>query len=139
MRSSSLTLVVVLLFLSCAVRQPWLGSEESVGVRYDAVWIPAEELTGRRQMDGDTAWFTVNGWTYKVRFEVYCPEDETPEGQAATAFTTAALTAAEQVELEWLDSYTWDRPVCRVFVDGEQLGALLVEAGYATWEAPDEE
>ena len=65
-------------------------------------------------------------------FGVNCPEIRTPEGKAAKAFVEAAAASARKVEVEAVKaSDDFGRLLGRVYLDGIDLGQMLVSDGYA--------
>lgn len=96
------------------------------------------EVDFDKAVDGDTAWFMIDGESVKVRFlYIDTPESTNqvePYGQEASAFTAAQLQQAEKIELETngdgeqYDHY--DRLLAWVFVDDELLQEKIAEMGY---------
>ena len=93
-------------------------------------------------VDGDTAWFLIEGKREKVRFlAIDTPESVHPEkevedyGMEASDYTCQVLTEANHIYLEYdLESDQYDkyeRVLAWVFVDEINLSELLVENGYA--------
>ena len=88
-------------------------------------------------VDGDTAWFYLNGEEIKARFlAIDTPESTNkiePFGKEASNFTCNLLTNASKIELEYddnsdkLDKY--DRHLVWVFVDDELLQNLIIKEG----------
>lgn len=88
-------------------------------------------------VDGDTAWFNIDGESTKVRFlYIDTPESTNqiePYGKEASAYTKNELTNAKTIELELnkdgdsKDKY--DRLLVWVFVDGELLQEKLAKEG----------
>lgn len=95
------------------------------------------EVTLNKCVDGDTAWFEVNGKNTKVRFlYIDTPESTNeiePYGKEASDYTKEQLTNASTIELELniegdtTDKY--DRLLAWVFVDGELLQEKLANEG----------
>ena len=93
-------------------------------------------------IDGDTAWFMVQGEKKKVRLiAIDAPEmgHDGKEGEAfsreASEYTCSLLKRAEHISLQF-DSYSdytdqYGRILAWVFVDGHNLNQLLVANGYA--------
>lgn len=85
------------------------------------------EVTLNKCVDGDTAWFDVNGKNTKVRFlYIDTPESTNviePYGKEASNYTKEQLNNASKIELELnIDGDTtdkYDRLLAWVFVDGE--------------------
>lgn len=88
-------------------------------------------------VDGDTAWFNVDGEKTKVRFlYIDTPESTNeiePYGHEAADFTYEQLTNASKIELELNkdgDSYDkYDRMLAWVFCDDELLQEKLCQVG----------
>lgn len=99
----------------------------------------AMNATLNKCVDGDTAWFNVNGEVIKVRFlAIDTPEstNKTEEyGKEASEFTCNILMNAKKIELEYdnnsdkTDKY--DRHLVWVFVDETLLQKSLIENGFA--------
>lgn len=95
------------------------------------------EVTLDKCVDGDTAWFNVDGKSTKVRFlYIDTPESTNqiePYGKEASDYTRTQLTNASIIELELnndgdtMDKY--DRMLAWVFVDGELLQEKLAREG----------
>ena len=91
-----------------------------------------------RMIDGDTMVFDVDcGFHVHVHATVRlngwnCPERSTEHGPRATAASEALLRAATVIILETeRDVQSFARWVARIWVDGQELGALLEAAGWA--------
>lgn len=93
-------------------------------------------------VDGDTAWFKVNGKKEKVRFlGINTPESVHPNGiieeygKEASDYTCNMLSGANDIYIEYdVNSEThdkYDRLLAYVFVDNNNLGELLLSKGYA--------
>lgn len=95
------------------------------------------EVTFDHLVDGDTAWFNIDGEKTKVRFlYIDTPESTNevePYGKEASEFTENALSNASKIELELnVDGETTDkynRLLAWVFVDGKLLQEELASAG----------
>ena len=95
------------------------------------------EVTVNECIDGDTAWFDVDGKNTKVRFLYIDTPESTNQieayGKEASEYTKNELTAAKTIELELnndgdqTDKY--DRLLAWVFVDGELLQEKLAREG----------
>lgn len=95
------------------------------------------EVTLDKCIDGDTAWFNVDGKKTKVRFlYIDTPESTNeiePYGKEASEYTEKQLTNASTIELELnndgetVDKY--DRMLAWVFVDGQLLQEKLAREG----------
>ena len=98
-----------------------------------------DEVHLDRCVDGDTAWFEVDGESFKTRFLAIDAPEYTkkiePWGKEASEMTCALLKEADKIELESdpnadrTDDY--DRKLVWVFVDGELLQETLVREGLA--------
>jgi micrococcal nuclease len=95
-----------------------------------------------RTVDGDTAWFEMDGVRYKVRFlGVDSPEIDTEDGspepyaEKAAEFVADTLENATTIVLEsdpQSDVYdNYDRLLCWIWADGILLNAELVANGFA--------
>ena len=92
-----------------------------------------------RCVDGDTAWFSLNGKSIKVRFLGI----DTPEisdggnnySKEALKYSCDKLSNADSIYLEYDDNSDrydkYNRMLAWVFVDGANLSELLVRNGYA--------
>ena len=95
------------------------------------------EVTLNKCVDGDTAWFEVNGKNTKVRFLYIDTPESTNKieayGKEASDYTKEQLVNASTIELELnvdgdrTDKY--DRLLAWVFVDGELLQEKLASEG----------
>ncbi len=98
-----------------------------------------EIVTLNKCVDGDTAWFNINGEKIKARFlAIDTPESTNkiePYGKEASEFTCNLLKNAKKIEIEYdensdkFDKY--DRHLVWVFVDDELLQNSIVKEGYA--------
>lgn len=102
--------------------------------------IEAKEIvTLNKCVDGDTAWFNINGEVIKARFLAIDTPESTTEieiyGKEASEFTCNMLTNAKKIEIEYdeksdkLDKY--DRHLVWVFVDDLLLQDLIIKKGLA--------
>lgn len=93
-------------------------------------------------VDGDTAWFKVNGKKEKIRFlGIDAPESVHPNGvvegygKEASDYTCGMLSNANNIYIEYdINSETYDkygRLLGYIFVDNNNLGELLLSKGYA--------
>ena len=93
-------------------------------------------------IDGDTAWFLIDGKKEKVRFlGIDTPESVHPNGvvedygKAASEYTCNLLTNASSIYLEYdinSDRYDkYDRVLGWIFVDNNNLSELLLSKGLA--------
>lgn len=99
----------------------------------------AMNATLNKCVDGDTAWFNVNGEVIKTRFlAIDTPESTTKieeYGKEASEYTCNMLTNAKKIEIEYddnsdkLDKY--NRHLVWVFVDNTLLQKSLIENGLA--------
>ena len=100
------------------------------------------DVTFNKCVDGDTAYFNVDGKVKKFRFlAVDTPETKHPSkgeeegGKTASEFTCNILMNAKKIEVEYdsncdkKDKY--DRELVWVYVDDELLQELLIKEGYA--------
>lgn len=95
-------------------------------------------VTLDRSVDGDTAWFFIDGQSVKVRFlYIDTPESTNqiePYGQQASLYVAKMLENAKTIELELNpdgDEYDkYDRLLAWVFVDGELLQKKIASEGY---------
>lgn len=95
------------------------------------------EVTLDSCVDGDTAWFILDGERIKTRFlAIDTPESTTkkePYGKEASDFTCNILNNANKIEIEYdpnsdkLDKY--DRHLVWVFVDDTLLQDLIIKKG----------
>lgn len=99
----------------------------------------AMSATLNKCVDGDTAWFNVDGEVIKTRFLAIDTPESTTEieeyGKEASEFTCNILTNAKKIELEYDDNSDktdkYDRHLVWVFVDETLLQKSLVENGLA--------
>lgn len=101
---------------------------------------PGERMvvTLEKCVDGDTAWFDINGTSTKVRFlYIDTPESTNevqPYGKEAASFAEEKLSNATTIELETnvdgeqYDKY--DRMLAWIFVDGKLLQEEIAANGY---------
>ena len=97
------------------------------------------EVSLKKCVDGDTAWFTVNGKSIKTRFlAIDTPEstkEKEPYGKEASNYTCETLTKAKKIEIEYdpdsdkTDKYS--RHLVWVFVDGKLLQEKILAKGLA--------
>ena len=95
------------------------------------------EVTLDKCVDGDTAWFILDGDRIKTRFlAIDTPEStnkKEPYGKKASDFTCNMLSNATKIEIEYdpnsdkLDKY--DRHLVWVFVDDNLLQDLIIKNG----------
>lgn len=84
--------------------------------------------------DGDTCRFKTANGIKNVRFSgIDAPEKGQASGSKATAFMTKLLIG-KTIALECTGK-SFDREVCTVFADGEDIQMKMVEAGWA-WNSP---
>ena len=101
--------------------------------------VDREEVKLHKCVDGDTAWFILNGKEIKSRFlAINTPESTNkiePYGKEVSKYVCDKLTKAKKIELEYdensdkFDKY--DRYLAWIIVDGENLQMDLVNKGYA--------
>jgi len=95
------------------------------------------EVSLVKVVDGDTAWFNIDGQETKVRFlYIDTPESTNqiePYGKEASEYVTNELNNAQKIELELNidgDEYDkYDRLLAWVFVDNELLQEKIAENG----------
>lgn len=95
------------------------------------------EVTLDKCVDGDTAWFNIDGEKTKVRFLYIDTPESTNQieayGKEASDYTKEQLSNADKIELELnnegdkVDKY--NRMLAWVFVDGELLQEKLARMG----------
>lgn len=95
------------------------------------------EVTLSKCVDGDTAWFILDGEEIKTRFlAIDTPESTNeiePFGKEASNYTCDLLTNANKIKIEYdensdkLDKY--DRHLVWVFVDDKLLQDLIIQQG----------
>lgn len=95
------------------------------------------EVSFSKCVDGDTAWFILNGEEIKVRFlAIDTPESTNeiePFGEKASLYTCQLIKNAHKLEIEYddnsdkLDKY--DRHLVWVFVDDKLLQDLIIQQG----------
>ena len=94
----------------------------------DAVVVLCE-----RVIDGDSLVVQQDGQSVEVRLEgIDCPEFDQPYRNEAKAFT-AALCRNKQLHMQAVARDKYGRLVVRLFVDGQEVNAELVNAGLA-WQ-----
>lgn len=99
----------------------------------------AISATLNKCVDGDTAWFNVDGEVIKTRFLAIDTPESTTEieeyGKEASEFTCNILINAKKIELKYDDNSDktdkYDRHLVWVFVDETLLQKSLVENGLA--------
>lgn len=90
-------------------------------------------------VDGDTAWFNLNGEKIKTRFLAINTPESTISieqyGKEASLYTCSALKEASLIEIEYdtnsLKFDKYDRHLVWVFIDNLLLQDILVKEGYA--------
>ena len=96
------------------------------------------EVTLNECVDGDTAWFNIDGEKTKVRF-LYIDTPESTNtieayGQDASDYVKSQLTNANKIELELNEdgdtTDKYDRLLAWVFVDNELLQEKIAVNGY---------
>lgn len=111
---------------------------------YTQYFLPAASSAERsvvildKCVDGDTAWFIMDGKKVKSRFlYIDTPESTNKKeymGKEASQFTQNELENASTIEVEFNhdgDQYDkYDRALLWVFVDGELLQEKIAKAGY---------
>lgn len=97
------------------------------------------EVTLNKCVDGDTAWFNMNGKKIKTRFLAIDTPESTNKieeyGKEASDYVCSLLTNASKIELEYDDvsdkQDKYDRYLVWVFVDGKLLQEMIVKEGLA--------
>ena len=142
MRARGFPLLLALALAACATTGTTVRPRETSAIGTIAAVV-------EKVVDGDTAWFTLEGQREKVRFiGVDTPESTTqhePFGEEAAAFTASILHAGRPVSLELdvderdrygrLLAYVWLEPPASGGEDEaaeRMLNALLVDNGFAT-------
>lgn len=90
-------------------------------------------------VDGDTAYFIIDGESQKVRFlAIDTPESTNtiePYGKIASAYTCDLLTNANSIQIEMDpdsdDFDRYDRMLAWIWADGELVQEKILEMGYA--------
>ena len=95
------------------------------------------EVTLSKCVDGDTAWFLLDGEEIKARFLAIDTPESTNKieafGKEASEYTCNLLNNATKIEIEYdensdkLDKY--DRHLVWVFIDNELLQDLIIQKG----------
>jgi micrococcal nuclease len=81
--------------------------------------------------DGDTIKVQLSSGPISVRFDgIDAPESSQPQGKAATQFLKG-LVEGKTVSLEPVTQDRYSRMVAKVSVDGQDVNAAMVTAGYA--------
>lgn len=115
------------------VNQPWHVLLFAVLVLFSHVSFAAQALEGKvvRITDGDTITVEANGNRHKVRLSgIDTPERDQPWGDAATR-EMRRMVAGKHVRVEWYKKDRWKRLIGNVYVDGEDVGLLMIERGMA--------
>ena len=97
------------------------------------------EVNLKKCVDGDTAWFIVDGKSIKTRFLAIDTPEATNKteiyGKEASKYTCDLLTNANKIELEYDNNSNkkdkYDRHLVWVFVDDKLLQLDLIKNGYA--------
>lgn len=96
------------------------------------------EVALSKTVDGDTAWFFIDGQDTKVRFLYIdtpeCTNKVEPYGKEASDFVLTKLTQAHKIELEFnIDGDQYDkygRLLAWVFIDDQLLQEEIASQGY---------
>ncbi len=89
------------------------------------------DVTWVRCHDGDTCTFRVFGKRFKARIAgIDAPELKQPYGPAARNALSDILSRAKQIKLECRGK-SYDRKVCAIKADGQDVAAMLVARGLA--------
>ncbi|MFV0425381.1 MAG: thermonuclease family protein [Bacilli bacterium] len=124
-----LSLSVILLSLGIGLYNKVLKVEYNETLSNDYVTLDS-------CVDGDTAWFNINGERTKVRFLfVDTPESTNeiePYGKEASTFTCDLLSNAKEIQLEYDGDKTdkYDRTLAWVWADGILVQEELAKNGY---------
>lgn len=85
--------------------------------------------------DADTCWVKEGGKNFKIRLSgIDAPESDQPYGTEAKRFMNN-LVGHKQVTLK-CSGGSYDRKTCDIFLNGKDVSAVLVSAGYA-WDYPE--
>jgi micrococcal nuclease len=96
--------------------------------------IPANAAQVLSCSDGDTCWIQDSGSKFKVRFYgIDAPESDQPYGQEAREYLNN-LVSNKEVDLKCKGN-SFDRKTCDLYLNGQDVSALLVKEGYA-WDYP---
>ena len=101
-----------------------------------------QEISFLQCVDGDTAWFLIDGKKEKVRFLAIDAPEIAHEGNkadyygdSAKEFVCKKLKKAKNISIEYDPSSSvhdkYGRVLGWIFVDGDNLNELLVSRGYA--------
>lgn len=98
-----------------------------------------EKVTLEKCVDGDTAWFKLDGETIKTRFLAIDTPESTKEveefGKEAATYTCNELKNAKKIQIEYDENSDktdkYDRHLVWVFVDNELLQKKIIENGLA--------
>ena len=121
-------IVIILLIIS------FLGEDIINNFNLDEDYL--DNVKFSKCVDGDTAYFIVNGKREKVRFlGVDTPEYDDEYGDVASEYTCNKLKNAKRIRLEY-DSNSkkydkYNRLLVWVFIDDNNYNLELVERGYA--------
>ncbi|MDH3892671.1 MAG: thermonuclease family protein [candidate division Zixibacteria bacterium] len=130
-RTPLVCIVVILALLTGASGSDLRTYEDADSVVFKGVW------------DGDTFYATIPGWTkiigdsIKIRvLDINClktapSQDSTHPGKQAKALTQKVLDRAKVISLKETQRGESFRVVAKVLVDGEDLGGMLVDSGFA--------
>ncbi len=88
-------------------------------------------------VDGDTAWFLIDGENTKMRFLAIDTPESTNKieeyGKEASEYTCSMLTNAKVIEIEYDENASgtdkYGRDLGWIFVDGELLQKKIIESG----------
>ena len=87
-------------------------------------------------VDGDTAWFNIDGVNTKVRFLAIDTPESTNEveyyGKESSEFTCNSLKNAKTITLEYENNKKdkYDRTLAWIFVDDKLLQSEIIKNGY---------
>lgn len=115
-----------------------------IGLLTFILWIPfisassKQEVTLSKCVDGDTAWFILDGDKIKARFlAIDTPESTTKieeYGKEASSYTCDLLKNAQTIEIEYDEASNktdkYERHLVWVFVDNELLQEKIIKNGF---------
>ena len=115
--------LLLVLLLQCSVAGPTALARSAESFSAVATWV--------RCHDGDTCTFRVFGKRFKARISgIDAPELKQPFGTTARNAMSDLLSRARQIKLECRGK-SYDRKVCSVEADGQDVARALVEKGLA--------
>lgn len=84
-----------------------------------------------RVIDGDTIDMRLDSGPIHVRLHAIDTPERGQSGWREATEALATLVAGKQVEIEPFEQDSYERPVARVYVDGYDVNATLIDQGYA--------